>query len=315
MEKKFVNKGEKVSHEKVYHYDVLILGAGPAGMTAGIYASRYHLKTLIISKDIGGTANWAEKLENYPGYMGNGRELMQKFKAQAEKLGTEFLMEEIFDISKDENGFIVHTQGKEIHSNSLIIATGMKRKELEIPGEEKFKGKGVSYCVTCDARLFKGKDVLVVGGSDAAAHVALLLAEYTNNVYISFRKPEMKAEAISIKKLKENKKIKLLPETIPVEIKGKNMVESITLDNKGKKQEIKLQGIFIEIGGLPVTQIISQLGIKTVGDYIVADREMCTNIKGIFAAGDVINRKFKQIVTAASDGAIAAKSAYDCVKN
>ena len=310
MEKKFVNKSNKVNHGKIFHYDVLILGAGSAGMTAGIYASRYHLKTLIISKDIGGSANWANEIENYPGFQGSGKELMQKFHNQAKKLGAEFLIDEIISLNKDENGFIVHLQGKEIHSKALIIATGMKRKELEIPGEKKFTGRGVSYCATCDAPFFKNKDVIVIGSGNAASHASLLLAEYAKKVYLSYRK-ELKADKNEIKKLKENSKIEFIPESIPSEIKGKDFVDSIIFENK---KELKVQGVFIEIGGLPSSQIISQLGIKTESDFIQVNSEMYTNIKGVFAAGDIINRKFKQIIAAASDGAIAAKSAYDFVK-
>lgn len=151
---RFIEKGKKIPHSKVYHYDVIILGGGPAGLTAAIYSARYGMKTGLITRDIGGMANLAKKIENYPGYDGGGIELMQKFYKQAKNCGTEFLNDDVINLEKDSNGFVVRTTGKLVHTKSIIIALGTERKRLNIKGEDKFVGKGVSYCATCDAGFF-----------------------------------------------------------------------------------------------------------------------------------------------------------------
>ena len=313
---KYYEKNSKVKHEDIYHHDVLIFGGGPAGLTAAIYAVRYGLNTALLSKDIGGMANYAHKIENYPGYSGSGMELMQKFYKQAKDFGTRFLFEEVGKVDKDENGFVVETKnGKIVHAKSLIIASGTEKKKLNIPGEDKFLGKGVSYCATCDASFFKNKTVMVVGGSDSAAKAALLLSNIAKKVYISYGKEALRCEDIAKDKMGRYGKIETILNSIPVEIKGDKKAESIVLKISGEKKEVKVDGVFVEIGSVPLTGLVKNLDVRmTEDDYIIANQDMATNVPGVFAAGDAVKSKMKQILVAASYGAIAARSAYDWLK-
>lgn len=243
---KYIEKEKSIKHEEIFHYDVLILGGGPAGLTAAIYAARYGLSTALLSKDIGGMANYAHRIENYPGYIGSGMQLMQNFHKQAIDAGARFLADEVGKIYKDENGFVIETKtSKIVHAKSLIIASGTEKRKLDIPGEKELTGKGVSYCATCDGAFFKNKTVMVIGGCDSAAKAALILAEFAKKVYISYRKDKMRCEKIACDKLEENKKIEFVFNSVPVEIKGDKKVESILLDIQGKKKEIELDGIFV----------------------------------------------------------------------
>lgn len=298
---------------KEFHHDVIVLGAGPAGLVAGIYAARYNMTTFVISKDVGGMANLAHKIENYPGYEGSGFELMQKFKKQAEKNGADFLSEEIVDVEKDSDGFVVQTsKDKKIHTKAIIISLGTEKRKLNVPGEDKFLGKGVSYCATCDGGFFKNKIVSVVGGSDSAAMAAAMLAEHAKKVIIVYRKDELRCEESVLKRIKDNKKIEIVCNSNIKEIKGGDVVENILLDNG---DEIKVDGVFIEIGSLPISGIAKKLGVKLDEEgYILVNPEMETNVPGILAAGDAIKSKLKQVVVAGGQGAIAARSAYDFIK-
>lgn len=297
-------------------YDVAIIGAGPAGMTAAIYSSRYNLKTIIFDSQSGGTANWAHEVENYPGFEKiEGIELMTKFRKQAELHGAEFIDETIKDIIKEKDYFTVKTEKKVFNTKTVIIAAGTQKRKLNIPTEEKYAGKGVSYCATCDGALFRDKITCVIGGSNAAAMSALLLAEYSKRVYLIYRgsESELKADPVRISQMKKNKKISLIFKADVKEIKGKIFVESITLTDG---QEIKTDGVFVEIGSVPSTYLAQKLGLA-IGDqgYIKTNELMETNVPGIFAAGDIINKKLKQIVTAASEGATAAYNAYQYIRD
>jgi len=296
--------------EEIEHYDVCILGGGPAGLTSALYSSRYGFHTALIAKDIGGMANLAHKIENYPGYEGSGLELMRKFWNQAKSCGTEFLSSEVQDIRKDNTGFvIILVNEKVVHSKTLIIALGTEKRKLNIAGEDKFIGKGVSYCATCDATFFKNKQVAVIGGGNSAVKAAVLLSKLASKVYIICRKCELKCDKIENSAIKEIKNIELVYDSAPVEIKGKEKVSSLVLDIKGKKQELEVDGIFVEIGAIPVTDMTKELGIETDNEkYIIVDNEMRTNVKGVFAAGDTIKSKLKQVVISAGQGAIAAHS-------
>lgn len=299
-------------------YDVCIIGGGPAGLTAAIYTGRYGLRTILISKDIGGTANLAGKLENYPGFVGSGVELMKIFYKQAENSGAEILNLEVVDLDKDEIGFAIKLKNNKIlHSKILIIALGTEKRKLNIEGEEKFIGKGVSYCAECDAPFFKNKITAVIGGRNSASKAALLLSKIAKKVYIIYRQNELKCEEAEKNKIGKEKKIELVLNSFPLEVKGKEKVESLIVDIKGKKKEIELDGVFVEIGAIPVSSITKQLGIKTDREgYIEVDTDMKTNVPGIFAAGDTIKSKLKQVVISASQGALAAYSAreYLCGK-
>ena len=301
------------------NYDIAILGGGPAGLSAAIYATRYGLSVIVISRDIGGSANLAHQIENYPGYSGSGFDLMQKFFKQAENHGAEFLNDDLIDIKKNKGCFEIVMTGRKICSKSIIIALGTQRRKLNVPGEDKFLGRGVSYCATCDGNFFKNKIVAVIGGGDSACKASILLSEIAKKVYIIYKGEIEKCEMIYRNKIKEKNNIQILNNTIPLEIRGKETVKEIIVDRGGKnlpkEERIRLNGVFIEIGALPVTDIAKLLKIKTDKEnYILVDCEMKTNVKGVFAAGDVVKSKLKQVVIAASQGVVAAKSAYDYLK-
>lgn len=301
---------------EIEHYDVCIIGGGPSGLTAAIYSSRYGLHTALISKDVGGMANLAHKIENYPGFSGSGFELMQKFKKQAEEFGTEFLFSEVANIFKDKTGFVIELKnGKVAHSRSIILALGTEKRKLGIIGEKEFLGKGVSYCATCDANFFKNKIVCVIGGSNSAAKSAKILSLVAKKVYIVYRKEELRADKCEAKSIKEDEKIEIFFNSIPKKIIGDKKVAGIEIEKNGKNEMISLDGVFIEIGSTPVTAIAQKLEIKTDKEkFIEVNADMETNVPGIFAAGDAIKSKLKQVIVAASQGAIAAKSAFDYLK-
>ena len=294
-------------------YDLIIIGGGCAGFSAAIYSARYSLRTLVISREIGGALNEAHVVENYPGFKSiSGLELMMRFKEHAESLGVEFIEDEVIKAEKKGDVFLVQTRKKSYEAKAIILALGLQRRKLNIPGEDKFIGKGVSYCYTCDAAFFKDKIVGVVGGSDSAAMAALLLSRYSKKVYIIYRKQEIRAAPINKKAVEENKKIEIIPNTNIIELKGDKFLTSVVFDKpyKGSK-EFKLDGLFVEIGHIPSTIIAENLGVKLNDEgFIIVDKEKRTNIGGVFAAGDITDTVLRQAVTAASDGAVAAYSAY-----
>lgn len=313
MVKKYI-KGTK--HSEIEHYDVMILGAGPAGLTASIYAQRYGLSSIVVSKTVGGTANLAGELENWPGFMGSGIELMNKIKIQAEGFGAKIIEDEIKKIEKDDNGFVLRLEEHEIHGKTLIIALGTEHRQLNIPGEKEFLGRGVSYCATCDGNFFRGKDVAVIGGADSAAKAALYLAKICKKVNIIYRKHEMRCEPISLSNICKTPNIEIFYYSNPVEIIGDKKVKGIKIlkeEKEGKKEKIDLNvdGVFIEAGATPAVEVVRELGLEFEGNYIVSDKGARTNVKGVFVAGDVSNNEMKQMVTAAAEGAIAAKSAHE----
>ncbi|MCP3685627.1 MAG: FAD-dependent oxidoreductase [bacterium] len=296
-------------------YDLIILGGGAAGLTAAIYAVRYRLKTLIISKDVGGLILEAHKVENWPGVKSTtGNDLMKDFKEHALKLGVEIAEGEIVDIEKKDNVELKDNKGKIYESKSLILALGTQRRKLNVQGEAEFLGKGVSYCAVCDAPFFKDKTVAVIGGNDSAANAALLLAEHAKKVYIIYRKEKIRAEPINLERVEKSEKIEIINNSNVTEITGTNFVEKAKLDS-GK--EIELNGIFIEIGSTPTTVLLSKIKVETDDrGYIKVNEKMETNAEGVFAAGDITTGSggLRQLVTAASEGAIAATSAFPYVR-
>ncbi len=294
-------------------YDLIIVGGGAAGLTAAIYASRYKMNILVIAKQIGGAIIDTHKIENWPGEKSiSGLELMSKFEEQAKALGVEIKEEEVKKIQK---GFKVFTDKKEYEGKTIILAMGTQRRKLNIKGEDKFSGKGISYCATCDAAFFKNKIVAVVGGSDSAARAAQICLGYAKKVYIIYRKDKMRAEPALVEELENNKKIEFIYNANVTEIIGNKMVEKVKLDI-GK--EIKLDGLFIEVGGTPAIALATDLNIKTnENGYIAVDSEQKTNVPGVYAAGDITTASagFQQLITATAEGAIAAFSAYKFVKN
>ncbi|MFA6296096.1 MAG: FAD-dependent oxidoreductase [Patescibacteria group bacterium] len=296
-------------------YDLIIIGAGPAGYTSAIYAARYKINTLVLAKEIGGLAMSAPKVENWPGVLGKtGIELMADFKKHVEHYGVKILMEEISDIKKENNLFTILTETQHYQAKSIILALGSERRKLNIPGEKELTGKGVAYCATCDAIFCKNKIIAVVGGGNSAAVSALLLSEYVSKVYMIYRKSKLKAEPIWVDQILKNKKIEIIYNANVIEAKGEKFLEKIVLDNK---KELQVGGLFIEIGAKPQTELAKCLNVKLdKNNLIIIDQACKTNVDGVFAAGDITtgSNELKQIVTAASEGAISATSVYEYLK-
>jgi thioredoxin reductase (NADPH) len=298
------------------NYKLVIVGAGPAGMTASIYASRYKIPHLIISSNVGGAALEAHLVENWPGEKQiKGSDLMKKFWEHARSYSPAYWPEEAIKLDKAGNGFKIFTNaGREATTPTLIFAGGTQYKRLSIPGEKELLGRGVSYCATCDGAFFKGKTVAVIGGANSAVMAAAELVQHAAQVYLIHRS-ELKAEPIWIDRLKENKKITFVPETNITKIMGKNKVEKVELDKPFQgKSELTLDGVFIEIGVVPLVELVKNLSVeldKSGAVKINEKRE--TSVPGIFAAGDSTSGSggFRQIITAASEGAIAARGVFE----
>ncbi len=293
-------------------YDVAILGCGPAGLTASIYASRYGLNPIVLYSKFGGMTVEAYIVENYPGFESiNGLDLIKKIFNHAKKFGGKFIEEEIKEVKKEKGFFILRSEKNTYKAKSLIIATGTEKRKLGIKNEEKFIGKGLSYCFSCDAPFYKGKIVGVIGGSSSAAKAAIYLSDIAKKVYLIYRREKLRAEPILIEKIGKKKNIEVLYNTIVEKLEGKEFLEYV-VTNKGK---LVLDGIFVEIGGVPSNAIALQLGVKLdENGFIIVDREMRTNVEGVFAAGDITNSTLKQIITAAAQGAVAAFTAYNFLK-
>jgi len=295
--------------------DLIILGSGPAGLTAAIYATRHNIKPLVIARDLG-IATESHRIDNYPGTYGmSGVKLIQRFREHAKKLGTEFVTSEILSIKRTEEGFKIKTSEQEFEAKAIIYALGGKKNKLGVPGEKELVGKGVSYCATCDAAFYKEKRVAVIGGSNSALQSALLLAKFANKVYIVYRRDKFfRPFPAMVKQIESNKKIESIFNHMPVEIKGKKKVESIVIQHvdSRKKQELIVDGVFIEIGHEPNTELVSDMLELDENKRIKVNADMSTSMPGLFAAGDCTNgsNMLDQIVTAVAEGAIAATSAY-----
>lgn len=304
-------------------YDVLIIGAGTAGLASAMYAGRYLLKVGVISKDYGGLGNWAHLVENYPGFPSiTGPELMAKFKDHAEKSGAEFLQGEVKEVKREGEQFRVMLGDQKIVTKALVISTGTVRRKLNVSGEDQFLGKGVSYCATCDAPFFKGKVTVVVGGGDAAGTGALLVAQYSPKVYLISRGKsfdDLKVEPVTREAMKKEPKIEFIYENELTQISGGETVKSVTLKNPYKgSTELPLEGVFVEIGGTPNTEMAKKLGaVCDEHGYIKVDDWQRTNVPGLFAAGDVTDSMsfFDQFVTAAAEGSLAAAGVYQYLRN
>jgi thioredoxin reductase (NADPH) len=297
-------------------YDLVIIGAGPAGLAAALYAARYRMSIIVIGKLFGGTAATAHKICNYPGFEQiTGPELMTKMINQIKKLNVEIKCEEVLDITK-KDFFTVKTNKADYHGKKILIATGSQRAKLGIEREDEFEGRGLSYCATCDANLCKEKTVGVVGGGNAALTAAILLSKFAKKVYIFYRQEKFfRAEDEWVNEVGRNKKIEPVFSSTVEKLIGKNKLEEIEIKKAGKKEKLKIDGLFVEIGGISNIKLAKILGIKLEGNFIVVDKEQKTNINGVMAAGDVTNNPLKQIVTACGEGAIAGFIAYrDMIK-
>jgi thioredoxin reductase (NADPH) len=293
-------------------HDVAIIGAGPGGVTAGIYAVRYGLKAIVLSKEPGGWMAKTPTIENWPGEIKpiEGFELASRFVEHMKAYGAEFAEEEVDNVERTDQGFRIHTTTDNVyHAKALIFATGSKKRMLNVPGEEPFSGKGVSYCVTCDGPLFRGRQVGVSGGGDSAAEAAIMLAEYAKEVKLFVRDNEMSAKHYLQEKLKSLPNVKLMTGAFVTRILGDQLMHSVEL-NDGSVHE--LQGLFVEIGLVPMTELAAQLGIELQNGLIQVGPDMASSVPGVFGAGDITtgSNELRQIVTAAGEGAIAANSAF-----
>lgn len=292
-------------------YDLICIGAGPAGLAAALYAARYRMNVLVIGQAPGGTAATAHEVCNYPGFDKiSGPDLMMKMMNQVKALDVVIKQEEVMDIVK-EDIFRVKTNRGEYSSKKIIIATGSQPRKMGVEREDELTGFGVSYCATCDAGLFKNKVVGVVGGGNAALTAALLLSKFAKKVYIFYRKPSFfRAEKVWVEDAESNDKIESMFETTVENLIGEKKLEKVEVNQKGNVKEIALDGLFVEIGGISNIKLAKTLGIKLEGEYIIVDKEQKTNVHGVFAAGDVTNNPLKQITTACGEGSIATFIAY-----
>lgn len=294
-------------------YDLVVVGGGGAGVTAAIYAKRYRMNVMLISESIGGTIAEAHRVENYPSYKSiSGIDLGKKFEEQLNYLEVPIVYDEVKRIEKIGKGFKVWTSDKNYTTYSLVLALGTKRRKLNLPNERDYLGKGVSYCSTCDGPFFKNKIVGVVGGSDGAASAAILLAQHADKVYMVYRGEKLRAEPAWVEEIEANKKIEVVLDSNVVELQGKGKLENVKLDT-GKK--IKLDGLFIEIGGVPASVTAQELGVELDNGYIKTDILGKTNIQGVFAAGDCTTiTELKQLIVACAQGAGAAYSSFRYIR-
>jgi thioredoxin reductase (NADPH) len=293
-------------------YDLIIIGGGPAGLAAGLYASRRNLKTMILSEMLGGQMSWAPSVENYPGVEPtSGLKLAEKMKKQAEEFGCGFKLAKVVSLDLRNEFKKVKTPEKEYSAKAVLIATGSHHRKLEAEGEDKFIGRGVSYCATCDGPLFKNKKVAVIGGSDTAVKSAVYLSEIASEIFLIHRKDQLRAEETNQKKLEEAK-VKIIWSSVVEKIEGDKLVKKIIIKdvNTNERTELAIDGVFIEVGEVPTTEIVKAAGIEVdEKNFIKINEKFETNLSGVFAAGDVTG-SFAQIIVAAAEGAEAATNAY-----
>ena len=299
-------------------WDFIVIGGGPGGLGAAIYAARFKMKALVLAKQLGGTVAFTHIIENYPGLGSvSGMEFVEKFVQHAKMYKIPIKDEEVLDVAKKGDLFSVKTHHGTYVGRTLLFATGTEHKKLGVPGETRFASKGVSYCAVCDGPLFKDKVVGVVGGSDSAAKEALFLARYAQKVYIIYRREKIRAEPVTTAQVEKEKNIEIIPNAVVTEIKGEQFVNAATIEdvNTKKQRELPIDGLFIEIGGVPGSALAAKVGVKlNEKGEIEIDRSSQTNVPGVFAAGDVTNGEYKQAITAAAEGVVAAYSAYKHVK-
>lgn len=301
-------------------YDVIILGAGPAGMTAGIYAGRALLDTLIIEdKVVGGEASSTNLIENYPGYPDgiSGMELTANMKNQAEKFGAHILVSPLKKVEINGESKSLITEDGTFHSKALIIATGTTPKKIGIPGEDEFKGRGISYCATCDAPFFKDEHIAVIGAGNSGIQESLYLLDFVKSITIVEFLDHMTAEKILQERINKKENVEILLNHKVTSVNGKETVNSISIESRetGKIRNIEVAGIFIYVGLKPNTIFLKdELNLNKQG-FIKTDENLKTSKEGVFAAGDVIEKSLRQVATAVGDGALAAFSAKTYIEN
>ncbi|MBS3071487.1 FAD-dependent oxidoreductase [Candidatus Pacearchaeota archaeon] len=303
-------------------YDFIIIGAGVAGLAAGMYSARLGLKSLILGAShgselpIGGVITTTDVVENYPGFIRlTGTELSENLRKHAESYDlVKIKGEKAEKIEKKEKLFLVKTKRNEYTGKTILFATGTKWKKLEVPGAKEFENKGVAFCALCDSPLYKNKIVGLVGGSDSAAKDALVLAEHVKKVYIIYRGEKIRPEPINMQRVEAKKNIEIISKTNVVEIRGDTKLKSVILDKEYQgKKELHLDGLFIAIGHIALSDLAKHIGVSLnqKGEIIIDHKTSETNVPGVFAAGDVADKPFKQAITGVAEGCTAAYSAYE----
>jgi thioredoxin reductase (NADPH) len=293
------------------NYEIIILGGGPAGLSAGLYAARNKTETLMIEKSmIGGLAVYADVIENYPGFPDgvNGMDLGQLMHTQAEKFGLKTLMSEILELGLIGSKKVVRTPEGELTARALIIALGSERVNMNVPGEKEYVGRGVSYCATCDAAFYRNKTVAVVGGGNSAISEALHLTKFASKVFVIHRRDKWRATPVFVDKAKAEPKLEFILNSTVEAVEGQDSVERLVLNNvvTGAQSILKLDGVFVAIGQSPNTQLIKGMVPLDAGGYVITNEKMETALPGIFAAGDIRSNSIRQTISAAGDGATAA---------
>lgn len=295
-------------------YDLAIIGAGPAGLTAGIYAARARMKAVIIERGAsGGKVLTADKIENYPGFPEPipGAELVEKMEAQTRRLGVEFKSLDVAEIRREGEGFILRTMQGDVEARTIILATGSGPSPLGVPGEDRLRGRGVSYCAICDGFFFRDQKVAVVGGGDAAVHEAVYLTRFVEKVYLIHKRDALRATKIVQEQLNADPKVEVILNAEVKEILGENEVTGIKIQDtvSGTQKDLQVNGVFVYVGVKPASYLVKDLVDLDPRGYIITNENMATKTPGLFAAGDVRAKSLRQIVTAVSDGAIAAVNA------
>ncbi len=294
------------------HARVLVLGSGPAGMTAALYAARDELSPLVLTgMELGGQVSLTESIENYPGFPEGiaAQELIERFKAQAERFGARFVMDVATEVDLRQRPFVVKTYGMTYTADALIVATGASPRKLQVPGEKEFTGRGVSYCATCDGWFFKDRKVIVVGGGDSAVEEALFLTRYAEKVTIVHRRDQLRAQPFLQKKAFAHPKIDFIWDTVVTEILGDDAVQAVRLRHvkTGEEREMPIDGVFIFIGHVPNTDLFKgQLELDEHGYIKITEGWVKTSVPGVFAAGEVADSRYRQVITSAGMGAAAA---------
>ena len=298
----------------------LIIGSGPAGLSAALYAARADLAPVVLSgMDLGGQVSKTDTVENYPGFVDGieGPDLVEVFQKQAERFGAEIVFDSATEVDLSERPFKVTTYGGEFFAESVIIATGAAIRELGVPGETELTGRGVSYCATCDGHFFKEKDLIVVGGGDSALKESIFLTRFAKSVTIVHRRDELRAGPYLANKAKKNPKIDFIWDTVVTEIIGEGTVNAVRLENKKTGEEVvhDTDGIFIFIGHDPNTELFKDQLETDENDYLVLDQQMHTKVPGVFAAGEVGDPHFQQVIISAGIGAAAAMEVVEFLED
>lgn len=306
--------------ELVKHiYDVIVVGSGPAGLSAALYASRSDLDTVILDQGIqGGQLNNTESIENFTGFGAiKGIELAQKMKESSLAFGAEIQYGPVKNITVEGNLKHVHTSKKVYQARAVVVATGSEHRELGSPGEKEFTGRGVSYCAVCDGAFFRNRDLVVVGGGDSAVEEGTYLTQFANKVTIIHRRDALRATEILQQRAFENDKVEFIFDSVVEEINGDQMVDKVEIRNvkTGETSTIDTAGVFVYVGLVPNTHMVSELNITNDSGWIITDENMETSVSGIFAAGDVRKTPLRQVATAVGDGSIAGQKVYDYIQS